>query len=261
MLPQRQLLPRQANSFRLGMLPSPAGAGEPLIHINPPPAPPTPEMVDWTRAQKDWGVMGNDTAGDCVLATMAHLVECWTGVTQNEVVTPDQTVLNDYSALTGYNQNTHVPDPGMTVAAGLTYFQGTGFLGHTAFYFRKSTAANLGGGSAIRAAVYRLGAAVVALNLPVAAATAAFQAGNPWSGNMGPGTVGHCVPIIAFDAQYFDVITWGGIQRMDFPFLQQYCTEFWGVAGNDWVSAKAPLGADPRNLIAHVNWLMVQGRE
>src|SRR5271165_5073848 len=94
-LPTRQLLPRTARTAKTGALLSPQRLVPALSPgFQPPPAPPTPPVVDWTAGQTQWGAMGNDTAGDCVLAAMAHLVECWTGVKGNRYTTPDQVVLN-----------------------------------------------------------------------------------------------------------------------------------------------------------------------
>ena len=71
---------------------------------------------------------------------------------------------------------------------------------------------------------------VVPQNLP--------YTGAPWTGALGPETGdSHCVPLIGYDQTWFECITWGYVQKMNWDFLTTYCSEVWLVGGQSWIAA------------------------
>src|ERR1035438_1443098 len=62
----------------------------------PPPAlPPPPAAADWTKGITSWGLMMNDTLGDCTIAGVGHAVQVWTANTSGIVTVPDPTIESD----------------------------------------------------------------------------------------------------------------------------------------------------------------------
>jgi hypothetical protein len=63
-----------------------------------------------------------------------------------------------------------------------------------------------------------------------------------------PGTWGgHAVCALAYDQQYFTIVTWGKLVRVSVAFMQKYCDEAYAVASQDWL---ADSGVSPPGL----NW-------
>jgi len=56
-----------------------------------PSLPPPPATADWTKGIASWGMMLNDTLGDCTIAGVAHAVQVWTANAGTEVTVPDPT--------------------------------------------------------------------------------------------------------------------------------------------------------------------------
>ena len=53
----------------------------------------------------------------------------------------------------------------------------------------------------------------------------AFQTGQLWATNYGPATEYHCVPLVAYDDNYVECVTWGRLQRMTWAFFGSYVME------------------------------------
>jgi len=86
------------------------------------PAPPA--YVNWAKKMpKDWGMMKNDTVGDCVFAACFHRIQ---EITKNagaaEITIPDDDVLKAYSAVTGYVPGDESTDHGAEPADALKNF-------------------------------------------------------------------------------------------------------------------------------------------
>jgi len=264
-LADRSFLPREATTFRFGCLPSshqiPPVPTEPIEPLG---LPPLPSEVDRIKHQTSWGVMGNNVAGDCVLACMGHLTELWTGVVGKQFTPSDKAVLDAYSYVTGYDPKTHVPDPGMTIYNGLQWFESSKFSGHSAYFYRNSAyLGNLNSGrlsKLLSYAVYILGGAILGVRLPETA-TQFFSQGKTWTGGMGAPVHGHCVPVVSFDGRLFYGITWGGIQRIDIEFVKQYGFEVWFAASDDWLlpTGLSPIGHSRPQLTQFCRVLRVYG--
>ena len=56
--------------------------------------PPPPPSADWTKGITSWGMMLNDTLGDCTIAGAAHAIQVWTANTGSMVTVPDSTILS-----------------------------------------------------------------------------------------------------------------------------------------------------------------------
>src|ERR1700674_1139763 len=90
--------------------------------------PPTPVAWGWEYKVADdaWGMMGNDTAGDCVIAMFGHMILCWPSNKGKPIAPTTDQCMRVYSALTGYDPVTGSNDTGLDEATALDYWRDTG---------------------------------------------------------------------------------------------------------------------------------------
>ena len=67
-----------------------------------PALPPPPPSADWTKGITSWGMMLNDTLGDCTIAGAGHAVQVWTANTASIATLPDPTIESYYQQWDGY---------------------------------------------------------------------------------------------------------------------------------------------------------------
>jgi hypothetical protein len=65
----------------------------------------------------------------------------------------------------------------------------------------------------------------------------AFSAGDNWNDWYGGMTDFHCVPLISYDDQFLECITWGKLQRMDWSFCLNYLRTAYAAWGPDMLRA------------------------
>src|SRR5213078_258313 len=68
-----------------------------------------------------WETLGNDQYGDCVFAGAAHETMLWNAEAKHGVTFTDQSVLSDYSAVTGFDPHNPDSDQGTVVRDALNY--------------------------------------------------------------------------------------------------------------------------------------------
>ena len=96
---------------------------------------PTPEMlIDYSNSVTDWGLMLNDTLGDCTCAAACHLVQL---ATMNDAINnpgrvtlPDSAVLDLYERWCGYDPNDPNTDQGGVELDVLNLWRQQGISGH-----------------------------------------------------------------------------------------------------------------------------------
>jgi len=169
----------------------------------------------------DWGMLGNDTVGDCAIAGPYHILELLNAEVCKTVPVSTSTALNTYSAITGYNPDDPSTDQGGDMTQVAQYWQETGFDDDNNNVHRIVTFAALEPGDLdqLAAATYCLGGAVgIGVNLPESAQDQ-FDDGKPWSVTSSPIEGGHFVPVVgrAPDANY-QIVTWGALAEMEPAF-------------------------------------------
>src|ERR1700739_3300585 len=92
--------------------------------------PPAPVSYDWGSKVKQWGMMKNDTVGDCTCAAAGHLIMEWTAETGILVTPTDTQIIKAYSAITGYNPSTGANDNGAVETDVLNYWRQSGIAKH-----------------------------------------------------------------------------------------------------------------------------------
>jgi hypothetical protein len=208
--------------------------------VNPPAA------VDYYSKfpASSWGMLGNDSVGDCVAAGAFHGADVFEFNGQN--VTPsftDTEALAMYSAISGYNPRNPNSDVGATLQSGLDYWRKTGVAGYTLAAFAQFDYTNT---SLLKQVISDFGVAYLALEVPKSAMDQ-FDAGQPWTVvSRSPIEGGHCVPAAGYDANYLYIITWGAVQKVAWSFYSKFFEESWVPISADWLtrSGTTPSGYD-----------------
>ena len=208
--------------------------------------PPAPVQCDWGAKVKSWPMMANDRLGDCTCAAAGHLIQEWTTDAQAvPVVLPDSAIIAAYSRITGYNPTTGANDNGAVEIDVLNYWRKTGFAGHKIDAY----AAISRNQAHTKSAISIFGGIYIGVALPLTA-----QGQNAWwikegdlKGQGAPGSWGgHAVPVIGYDPEGLDVITWGERLRMSWAFWAAYVEEAYAILSPDFLNANQidPAGFD-----------------
>jgi hypothetical protein len=204
-----------------------------------PELPAPPETVDWTASVQSWGMMRNDSVGDCTCASAGHLIMSWSANAAGTVVIPtDDEVLAAYSAITGYDPASGMNDNGAVEVDVLNYWRRTGIAGNQITAFVSVDPQN---GQHVRQAIQLFGGIYLGIDMPRSAERQTDD-GEPWDLTalpfLDPIVGGHAVPALGYDAQYLKVITWGKVQLMSWAFLDRYCEEAYCLLDTAWLSTR-----------------------
>jgi hypothetical protein len=175
-----------------------------------------------------WNMLGNDRYGDCVWAGAAHETMLWNKEAARTVTFNNESVLKDYSAVTGFNPNDPNTDQGTDMQVAASFRRKTGVL--DAHSKRHKVIAYLalppGNPDQLALAIYLFGATGIGIKFPNTAMDQ-FNAGKPWDvAKNAKIEGGHYIPGVGRDAKgNFVVVTWGKIQLMTPRFYKKYCDE------------------------------------
>ncbi len=213
--------------------------------------PPVPDSFDFTPAVSDWGMDGNDTAGDCPFAGADHQEKLWNGYTGKPYSSTADQVVKVYSQQTGYVPGDPNTDNGAYLIDVLKMWQQQGFLGHKIDAFVQVATADL---AMVRAALYLFGGLYAGVALPLSAQNAqVWDCDGNYQGDKAPGSWGgHCVILASYDQEGFNCVTWGTLQYLTTAFLNGYFDELWAIISMDWLlaSGKTLAGFDMDQLKA-----------
>lgn len=209
-------------------------------YLNAPALPTPPEAHDWTAGMPDdFGMLGNDTLGDCAEAMAAHEIEVETfAVTEHEsdALFTDKDVEGVYSAITGYSPGTPSTDRGTVLLDLLNYERAAGFCGHKIWAY----AALMSGGEAptadrIKLACWLFGPLSTGVLL-LQSDLDTFDSADAWDimADESPVVGGHAVPIVAYDATGVTVVSWRRRKRATWAWLRARIDECYARLGGDW---------------------------
>lgn len=179
-------------------------------------APAVPSHLD--VPSYDWGMLGNDTIGDCVQASMYHADEAFylrRGIAPYPYQTPECVQL--YSEITGYVPGDPSTDRGTDPSQAMAYWRDHGLPGHKIVGFGSLPA----GSPNIRRAIWEFGAVILAVALP----TGAQSQGVHWRGNnLGPAGSwgGHAIVAVGYTPGLLRFISWGEEGDMGQQFEAAY---------------------------------------
>jgi len=215
-----------------------------------PKLPAPPPKADWTKGVTQWGMMLNDTLGDCTIAGAAHAVQVWSAETGTMATVPDSIVQSYYEKWDGYVPGDPSTDRGGVELDVLADWRKHGLNGHKLLAFAGASMKNL---VEIRQAIALFGGVYIGLALPITA-----QNQDVWDvvknggahaekGSWG----GHCVFVPKYDAKSLTCITWGQPKTMTLAFWKKYCDEAYALLGKNWLDSKgSPGGFNKKQLEA-----------
>lgn len=190
-----------------------------------------PSTFGHQAAVHDYGMLGNDQYGDCVLAGACHEHMIWTAEHGKPVLFSTFDALSAYEAITGFKPGVPSSDRGTVVLDALNYRRHTGIL-DTASHRHKIgafTAIEPGNIQHLLEAAYLFGAVGIGIQFPDSAMDQ-FNAGKPWS--VAPGATiegGHYVPVVGATGTHLLCVTWGRVQAMTHHFAAKYTDEAYAL--------------------------------
>jgi hypothetical protein len=225
-----------------------------------PDLPPPPASVDNGSAVTDWGMLGNDTAGDCAWAAQAHADLLWSAAAQHkELSISTNQVLHAYEHVTGYDPKAGPPganptDKGTNLLDALSYWRHTGIDRKKITAYVEVDPTDI---DHVKSAIDLFGCAYVGVQLPDAVLPT--EQGVPqWtvspdgSAARQPNPVnGHCIVYSAYDAHGVTVVTWGMTVQASWAFHTAYCDELYAALSHLWFGRSAdPPGLNQAELQA-----------
>ena len=201
--------------------------------------PPPPVYRDWTAGiVQPFGMMMNDSIGDCTCAGAGHAIQTLSNAANPPMLTiSDEDVVAAYSAITGYDPKDQNTDQGACLVDVLNYWMKNGIGGHKIAGFVTVSAQH------IRAACEFFGGTYSGVGLPITA-----QSQDVWdvpaAGLSGEGAPyswgGHCIWIPAYDA----CITWAQRKRFTPAFEAAYVDEHHAVVTTDFINKATAASPD-----------------
>lgn len=213
--------------LKLGALPPRPHA--PTINLSalfPRGLPKPPAAWDATQGITDWGMLGNDTAGDCVVAGFLHLsmIEQKIATGRAPEFTSDE-ALALYTQLTGWDPSKPDSDTGLNVEDFLTLATQRTLIGQRLKEFapvKVNTVEHL------KIGLWLFDGINTAALLPFDAEDQ-FGAGQPWTTNSQqrdqPPLGGHDIPAVAYDEDGVTYVTWGTTQRASWDWCLENLQE------------------------------------
>jgi hypothetical protein len=209
--------------------------------------PPPPASCDWFGSVTSWGMMENDSLGDCTCAAVGHGVQVATlNSPDGEVTPPDSTILQLYEQACGYIPGDPNTDNGGVIIDVLNFVRQNRPWTHKQrhkhtyelYAYADPSTTNI---VEVKQAIATLGIVDIGIQLPI---TAQAQVGSLWDvvgnpqtdQNSQPGSWGgHSVVCCAYDANTITCITWGALQPMAWNFFTTYVDECHALLFRAWV--------------------------
>jgi hypothetical protein len=188
----------------------------------------------------DWGMLGNDSVGDCTIAGAMHETMLWTRLGGAMARFTAKDALDDYAAISGYN-GTSASDTGCDVQDVAAYRQKIGVRDATGARHKIQGAVSLQVGNLLqlRQAAYIFDAAGIGVQLP-ASAQGQFEAGQVWSVVKSDAIEGgHYIPYFGVNSAGENVVnTWSKNQGAPDDWLTAYVDEAWAYLSIEMLNAK-----------------------
>jgi hypothetical protein len=220
-------------------------------------APVPPPEVSWITEVTDWGMLANDTLGDCVEAAQLHMIQQETRYAGTEMVPSNADAVALYSAEGGYVPGQPNTDNGTVILTALQYAQQNGVaVGNTLHKLAAYVAVDWTNAKEVQLAIWLFGGILIGIQLPLSAQVQTAWTvpdGGPF-GDGSPGSWGgHCVPCFARSPETVSCITWGTRLKMSHNFFADYVDEAYALLSTDWIntnSGESPGGFDLEQLQA-----------
>jgi hypothetical protein len=213
------------------------------------PAPPPSQ--DWSKGITAWGMLMNDTLGDCTIAGVGHAVQVFSANAGTEASVTDAEALQYYEQWDGYDPGDPSTDQGGVELDVLTNWKNQGFAGHELSAFAAVTPIST---VHVRQAIALCGGVYIGVELPISA-----QGQEVWDLVGGPDGAagswgGHCVFVCGYDAIGVTCITWGALLKMTWAFWNAYVDECFALISPCFIAenGEAPNGFNLAQLLQDV---------
>lgn len=209
--------------------------------------PTPPASLDNSTAVTDWGMLGNDTNGDCVWAAIAHGDMLWTAQAGDPVTYTTNQVLGACGRYGGCD--------GYVIAEALDNWRSDPL-------FTQDAAHKLGAYAAVGpgwapTAIWLFGWVNIGILLPAAWQSSPglwdLPEGQTLAGDWAPGSWGgHSVVACAYNADGVKVLTWGTVYTLTWRAWNAYVDEVWAPIAKDMLrpDGTAPNGFNALQLAA-----------
>jgi hypothetical protein len=205
----------------------------------------TPPSIDYVKGMPaNFGMMLNDTLGDCTCAAYYHARQVWSFNAQNKELTePDKDVEQLYVDACGYNPRAGGEGPGGNEQHVLTYLLNNGApVGPNAsardkiLGFVEVDPRNL---DDVKRTIADCGVAYIGFKVPQNIAPAGAPPPQTWNVDPSAPIVGlHAVVLPGYDSSGATVISWGSLYKMTWQFFSTYVDEVYAIADPAWVNGK-----------------------
>lgn len=214
--------------------------------------PQLPTQFDWTGKVKSWGMMKNDTVGDCTCAAAGHMILSWTEDNGNGLIPTDDDIISAYAAITGYDPKTGEGDNGAAELDVLDYWRKTGIAGRKIGGYASVTPSDI---PHIKFSIWAFGGIYLGANMPLAWQNEAIwtKPVNMNDPSAAPGSWGgHAFCGTGYDEQGVIVITWGQALKITWDAFITYLEEAYCIWSTDFINGDkpAPSGFDQNTLRA-----------
>lgn len=216
--------------------------------------PPPPASFGRDRLVKQWGMKGNDVAGDCVFAGAAHEIMLWNAEVGKTVRISDKTALLNYSKVTDYDPEQTDPatgenptDRGTDVAQWLSIRRKQGFIDDdgVAHKIGAYIALQPGNIDQLRYAAYYFDGVGVGINFPQQWMDVFTRGGRTWPALRNPDYVGgHYIACVAWRDHRPVFATWGAEVEIATAGIVQTCDEAYAYLSLE----KITKGVDPNGI-------------
>lgn len=215
--------------------------------------PAMPAILDTAQSfpvDYDYGMLGNDTHGDCTCATVYHCNQVWDKDAQNSILNvSNNTALQLYREM-GWD-GTEATDTGCNEQDVLTYLikAGAPLDNGTRKKISAFFEVDVRNMDDIKRVIYECGTCYIGMQMPAEIA----QAGYPevWDITSSPHFEGgHAFNLVGYDATGFIFITYGKKYKMTYKFWQATADEAYAIISPDWVeqTGKTPFGLTASDL-------------
>ena len=220
-------------------------------------APPkAPDSLDNGSKVPSWGMLANDSLGDCTVAGLLHAIMLWESLACG--IAPafsDADAVALYSQLCGYVPGNPATDEGGVEIDILNAWRKAPIQG---VELQAYVSVDPTDWAEVQLATWLFGTLYMGLALPLSAQADIGKVWNDLSDE--PGTWGgHCTVSCGYSnlagfgcAPVLDAVTWGTTQRMTPAWLAKYCDELYAPLTAKWIEANgdAPSGFDLAQLTA-----------
>jgi hypothetical protein len=207
-----------------------------------------PPSVDVPIIPEDWGVLGNQTAGDCAAAAAGHAEQLWAAPNAPDPPITDPAVMGSFTAAlatrpAGGIAPAAAGPPGLSIVDALDYWRDPGIAGHRIDTYAEIP--DVKDPNWMKLAISFFGCVYARLSLPDAVVPHGMtpDTAPAWDGDKGPLNMqnDHCVIYAGYEADMtLTAITWGLTMPTAWDFHTQYCDEGYVALSPEW--QKVPAG-------------------